>query len=115
MDEIKEVVNEKDESIYSSSFNTAFTARDIEVLNIMKESNDKNEVMSLAEKDEKIYFHQVENFKTEYSMDIQDMIIDYFSEYMKKNILFGEEEIIFMKLNDEMKIRIFEKLSGEIH
>jgi hypothetical protein len=111
MDKIKELVNEIDKNYSFSCLNNTLTERDFEVFAIFKETYEKNEDKRLTEKDVKIYFHEIEKNKSENTMEIQNIIIDYFSEYMKKNILFGEEEIIFMKLNDDIKIRIFEKLS----
>ena len=115
MDKIKELVNEIDKNYSFSCLNNTLTARNIEIFAIFRETYEKNQDNRLTEKDGKFYFHQIEENYSETSREIQNGIIDYFSEYMKKNILFGEEEVIFMKLNDELKIRIFEKLSGEIH
>ena len=47
------------------------------------------------------------------SFEAENKIIEYFSRLIRKEILQGEEEFFFLQLNDDIKIKIFERITEE--
>jgi len=75
-----------------------------------EENNSKNFYSACSNKNLN-FFHdaKLEWFKN--SSEAENNIIEYFSRIIKKEILQGEDEFFFLELNDDIKIKIFERIT----